>query len=72
MHSFSALTLMMSQQIPLVTEIRETSDLGTPIVVKDPESAPARAYISVAERVWAQLQAQDDEKRSGGPRVVVE
>jgi len=38
-------------EIPLHLRIRETSDAGTPIVVAEPDSPEARAYLQVAERV---------------------
>ena len=38
-------------EIPLHMRIRETSDAGTPIVVTDPDSPEAHAYLEVAERV---------------------
>ena len=61
-----------SSQIPLVTEIRETSDEGRPIVATQPDSVPAKAYVSVAERVWQQLRERDAARAAGGPRIVVE
>jgi ATP-binding protein involved in chromosome partitioning len=42
-------------EIPLVTSIRETSDAGTPIVATAPNSAEARAFITVAQRVAEKL-----------------
>ena len=68
-------------QIPLVTEIREASDEGRPIVYSAPDSPPAQAYISIAERVWRGLQAADAAAQEAGggqaapqagPRIVVE
>jgi ATP-binding protein involved in chromosome partitioning len=44
-------------EIPLVPAIRETSDAGTPIVAKAPNSPEARAFISVAQRVAEKLSA---------------
>jgi len=38
-------------EIPLHLRIRETSDAGTPIVVAEPDSPEAQAYLEVAERV---------------------
>jgi ATP-binding protein involved in chromosome partitioning len=46
-------------EIPLHIDIRKTSDAGVPIVVGKPESAAAKAYVNVAERVWQQLQQGD-------------
>ena len=53
-------------QIPLVTEIREASDEGRPIVYSAPDSPPAQAYISIAERVWRGLQAADAGAQEAG------
>jgi len=35
-------------EIPIFTEIREGGDAGLPIVVKDPEGAPAKAFREIA------------------------
>ncbi|MCB2109255.1 MAG: P-loop NTPase, partial [Rhodobacteraceae bacterium] len=42
-------------EIPLDLKIRLTSDAGTPIVVSDPDSAHAKAYMAIAEKIWAKL-----------------
>ena len=55
-------------EIPLVASIRETSDAGTPIVVQEPESREAGAFIAVAERVAAALAAPV----RPAPRIVME
>jgi ATP-binding protein involved in chromosome partitioning len=41
--------------IPLSVEVRETSDAGQPIVVSHPDSAPAKAFMKVAENLAAQI-----------------
>jgi len=41
--------------VPLHEPIRVGGDTGVPIVVGDPESAPARAFMRVAERAAAQI-----------------
>ncbi len=38
-------------EVPLGMEIREASDKGTPVVISDPESVQAKAFMSVAEEV---------------------
>ena len=38
-------------QIPLAPRVMEAGERGTPVVISDPESAAARALVSVAERV---------------------
>ena len=42
-------------EIPLITAIRSTSDAGRPIVLSDPESEAARAFLTVAENLAAQI-----------------
>ena len=42
-------------EIPLSTDIRTTSDEGTPIVQSMPESLSARAFLRVAENLAAQV-----------------
>ena len=44
-------------EIPLHMAIRETSDAGTPIVVKDPNGPHAKAYMEIASRVAAKIGA---------------
>ena len=44
-------------EIPLHLSIREGSDDGAPVVAAHPDGAEARAFIAVAERVAAQLDA---------------
>jgi ATP-binding protein involved in chromosome partitioning len=55
-------------EIPLVPAIRETSDNGTPIVARDPDSKEAAAFITVAKRVAEKLSAS----ARPAPRIVVE
>jgi ATP-binding protein involved in chromosome partitioning len=45
--------------IPLTTDIRITSDEGKPIVLAKPESAEAKAFITVAENLAAQVSIQN-------------
>jgi ATP-binding protein involved in chromosome partitioning len=44
--------------IPLTTVIRRASDAGRPVVVSTPDSAPARAFFDVAERITALLSSR--------------
>src|SRR6201996_3062767 len=55
-------------EIPLVPRIRETSDAGTPISVTAPDSAEAKAFLAVAQRVKAAL----DVASKPAPRIVIE
>lgn len=64
-------------QIPLNIAIRETSDVGAPIVATQPDSSAAAAYVSVAERVWQKLQqaeggGEGQGQRHGPPKIVME
>jgi len=40
-------------EVPIFTEIREAGDKGVPIVVSDLASAPAKAFIRIAEELKA-------------------
>ncbi len=42
-------------RIPIYQPIREGSDSGVPLLVGDPQSAAARAFVEVAERAAAQV-----------------
>ena len=44
-------------EIPLELKIRMTSDAGTPIVASEPESAHARSFLDIANRLWQTLSA---------------
>ncbi|PJK29864.1 iron-sulfur cluster carrier protein ApbC [Minwuia thermotolerans] len=57
-------------EIPLHMTIRETSDAGNPIVASAPDSDYAQAYIDVAEKVAAKIDAALG-KSSSGPRIVI-
>ena len=41
--------------IPLVTAIRAASDAGTPVVFSDPDSPAAKAFVTAAEQLAAQV-----------------
>ncbi|XP_075049169.1 iron-sulfur cluster transfer protein NUBPL [Mixophyes fleayi] len=41
--------------IPLHINIRETCDLGKPVVVSDPESNEAKAYLSIAQQIMSRI-----------------
>ena len=57
-------------EIPLHMEIREKSDLGTPIVATAPDSPHAVIYRTIAERCWAALEGGAGTKAA--PRIVIE
>src|SRR5215470_17679285 len=56
-------------EIPLHIAIRETSDGGTPITARDPQSPQAKAFMAVAEKVLAKIEAADQRP---APRIVME
>ncbi len=55
-------------EVPLLLDIRQTSDAGTPIVASAPDSPAAAAYRAIADRVWRSLEGP----RSAGPRIVMD
>jgi len=56
-------------EIPLDLVIRETSDGGRPIVVSDPESAHAKAFLAIADAIWQKLEGGSDRRM---PNIVVQ
>jgi ATP-binding protein involved in chromosome partitioning len=59
-------------ELPLDIVIRETSDGGNPIVVSDPASPHAKAYLEIADKVWAKVQAELAERGMSAPRILVQ
>jgi len=55
-------------QIPLVSEVRAGGDSGKPIVIDQPEHPVSRLYQSIAERVSAALESEDEQPPA--PRIV--
>jgi ATP-binding protein involved in chromosome partitioning len=55
-------------ELPLDMTIRETSDGGHPIVVSQPESAHAKTYRSIAEKIWSKLAGA----QRTAPRIVIQ
>ena len=41
--------------MPLIRDIRETSDVGEPLMVRDPNGAAGKIYIDIAQKVWTKL-----------------
>jgi ATP-binding protein involved in chromosome partitioning len=52
--------------------IRETSDNGTPIVVSDPNSEHAKAYRTIADRIWEKIEINLNAGANAGPKIVFE
>ena len=59
-------------EIPLDIAIRETSDSGRPIVIDQPNSPHAAAYLEIADRIWAKLSADSETSKRNAPRIVVQ
>ena len=59
-------------ELPLDITIRETSDSGRPIVVSEPESAHAKTYVAIAERIWEKLSAGKSGQTRQAPRIVMQ
>jgi len=55
-------------EIPLHIEIRETADAGRPIVVTQPDSPHAQAYLDIARKVQGKLEGD----RRAAPKIVME
>jgi ATP-binding protein involved in chromosome partitioning len=55
-------------EVPLLLDIRETGDAGTPIVAAMPNGPAAKAYAAIAEKVLAGLGGA----RQTGPRIVMD
>ncbi len=58
-------------EVPLIMEIRATSDEGKPIVVSDPASPAAEAYRQIAARAWGELERHKGNARPA-PSIVME
>jgi ATP-binding protein involved in chromosome partitioning len=55
-------------EVPLVPRIRELSDAGTPIMVAEPDSAEAAAFLEVAKKVATALETT----QRAAPKIVLE
>ncbi|XP_069586530.1 iron-sulfur cluster transfer protein NUBPL isoform X2 [Ranitomeya imitator] len=51
----TAMGLDILGDIPLHINIRETCDLGKPVVVSDPESNEAKAYMGIAQQIISRI-----------------
>jgi len=45
-------------EVPLTIDIREKSDVGTPVVVSEPYSPSAEIYRQIAAKAWAELEGR--------------
>jgi len=55
-------------EIPLLLDIRTTSDAGTPICAAAPDSPAAQAFAAIARRVWDGLAV----RQPAAPRIVMD
>lgn len=46
-------------EMPLIRDIRELSDIGEPLMVRDPDGVAGKIYTTIAEKVWKTLQQQN-------------
>ncbi|HST74949.1 MAG TPA: P-loop NTPase, partial [Acetobacteraceae bacterium] len=56
-------------EVPLLLDVREASDAGTPITASAPDGEAARAFDAIAARVWQKVSGQP---AAAGPRIVIE
>ena len=59
-------------EIPLITNIRETSDSGQPIVVSAPSGSEASIFRSIAGRIAQKVDKNIEEKEAIAPRIVIQ
>jgi ATP-binding protein involved in chromosome partitioning len=58
-------------RIPIYQPIREGSDAGVPLMISEPDSPAARAFMSAAERMAAQVSIASFNRPSTIPLTVV-
>jgi ATP-binding protein involved in chromosome partitioning len=58
-------------EVPIEMTIRETSDVGTPVVVSAPDGTAAKAYRDIAGKVWERLQ-EERGRAVAAPAIVFE
>ena len=59
-------------EVPLDMAIRENSDSGKPIVAVEPEGLHSKAYCSIAENIWKEIEASQSSETSSMPKIVIE
>lgn len=60
----------MIGRLPLDITIREKTDSGNPVVASEADSAVARAYLDLADKVGVGIQ-QLASSQEGGPTITV-
>ncbi|MDW6025255.1 Mrp/NBP35 family ATP-binding protein [Mesorhizobium sp. BAC0120] len=58
-------------EVPIEMTIRETSDVGAPVVVSAPDGAMAKVYRDIAGKVWERLQ-EERGRAVAAPAIVFE
>src|SRR5690606_9571575 len=58
-------------EVPLHLDIRVTGDAGTPIAAAVPDGPLGKAFLALADRVWAAVEARLSDGRRP-PRIIVE
>ncbi|MEN2974474.1 MAG: Mrp/NBP35 family ATP-binding protein [Candidatus Caldarchaeales archaeon] len=53
-------------EIPLAPEVRESGDVGRPVVIRDPNSPASKAFMEIAEKVAGRISVIVYEKLSRG------
>lgn len=69
-HMSEEMDLRFLGEVPLEIDIRSASDEGNPIVLSAPNSASAKAYTNMAEKVMLRL-AELAEERQLGPQILL-
>ena len=59
-------------EVALDIAIRETSDAGLPITATQPDSPQAKAYLAIAERIAAKIDAALGEAARAAPKIVIQ
>ncbi len=59
-------------QLPLSLKLRESMDLGKPIVVEDPTSNLSNQYIKIAHQIGSQIATQRKNYASSFPKISIE
>ena len=59
-------------EVPLVMDIRESSDDGRPVVAAKPEGPEAKIYRGIAAKVWERLQHEKGAAEAAVPSIVFE
>jgi len=59
-------------EVPLVMDIRASSDEGRPVVATEPDSAEAKIYRGIAANVWERLQQEKGAAEAAVPSIVFE